>query len=266
MDWSNPVASAFSGAFGLLGAGLQYKYNKKLAEQQNQYNIDMWNMQNEYNSPANQMKRYEQAGLNPNLIYGQGTPGNAASSPEQVTPAAPDLSPALRELSQAFNIEGLKTAIANRKKAQAEARIANTQADDAAAEYAGKQAVGHSMYVSDSGQLLPLPDRVPLGTDGRYVYDTHGASTFYLYKTLLDNYRNNSLLVPRAALIGSQTLLNQSRRAYLAPQISMANYEAKHYPWTFWLGNARTGAQAVSEFLPWNWIPKLRRPPIRYNR
>lgn len=31
---------------------------------------------NEYNSPASQMKRYQEAGLNPNLIYGQGTPGN----------------------------------------------------------------------------------------------------------------------------------------------------------------------------------------------
>lgn len=30
-----------------------------------------WNMQNEYNSPNAQMKRYKEAGLNPNLIYGQ---------------------------------------------------------------------------------------------------------------------------------------------------------------------------------------------------
>lgn len=35
-----------------------------------------WNMQNEYNSPAEQMKRFKDAGLNPNLIYGQTT--NAA--------------------------------------------------------------------------------------------------------------------------------------------------------------------------------------------
>lgn len=42
---------------------------------------EMWNMQNFYNSPAEQMKRYADAGLNPNLIYGQGTSGNATSSP-----------------------------------------------------------------------------------------------------------------------------------------------------------------------------------------
>lgn len=42
---------------------------------------EMWNMQNEYNSPSEQMRRYKDAGLNPMLIYGQGTPGNAQSNP-----------------------------------------------------------------------------------------------------------------------------------------------------------------------------------------
>ena len=37
----------------------------------------MWNMQNEYNKPINQMARFNEAGLNPNLIYGQGNAGNA---------------------------------------------------------------------------------------------------------------------------------------------------------------------------------------------
>lgn len=37
-----------------------------------------WNRQNEYNSPAAQMLRLSAAGLNPNLMYGQGTTGNAA--------------------------------------------------------------------------------------------------------------------------------------------------------------------------------------------
>ena len=45
--------------------------NLILAEYQNQWNIDQWNRENEYNSPAAQMVRYQEAGLNPNLIYGQ---------------------------------------------------------------------------------------------------------------------------------------------------------------------------------------------------
>jgi hypothetical protein len=37
----------------------------------------MWKRQNAYNTPANQMQRLKDAGLNPALMYGQGTMGNA---------------------------------------------------------------------------------------------------------------------------------------------------------------------------------------------
>ncbi|UPW41576.1 DNA pilot protein [Peromfec virus RodF8_52] len=56
--------------------------NMELAKYQNDRNMELWNMQNAYNTPQAQMQRYEQAGLNPNLIYGQGSSGNAAA-PEQ---------------------------------------------------------------------------------------------------------------------------------------------------------------------------------------
>lgn len=55
--------------------------NSMLAAQANQHEIDMWNLQNEYNTPAAQMKRYQDAGLNPDLIYQQGNNGNASSAP-----------------------------------------------------------------------------------------------------------------------------------------------------------------------------------------
>jgi len=43
-----------------------------------------WDRQNAYNSPASQMQRFRDAGLNPNLIYGRGESGNSGSvnSPE----------------------------------------------------------------------------------------------------------------------------------------------------------------------------------------
>lgn len=44
-----------------------------------------WHRNNEYNSPKAQMQRYKEAGLNPQLIYGQGTPGNASATPTQTS-------------------------------------------------------------------------------------------------------------------------------------------------------------------------------------
>lgn len=43
---------------------------KKENQKNREWNEKMWNMTNQYNSPKEQMKRYLEAGLNPNLIYG----------------------------------------------------------------------------------------------------------------------------------------------------------------------------------------------------
>lgn len=54
--------------------------NQRLAQQQNDWNIAQWNRQNAYNSPANQMKLYKQAGLNPVLAQGNFTPAQELQS------------------------------------------------------------------------------------------------------------------------------------------------------------------------------------------
>lgn len=58
----------------------QNRENRKLAEYQNSANLEYMRQQNAYNTPQMQMQRFKEAGLNPNLIYGQGTPGNQSSS------------------------------------------------------------------------------------------------------------------------------------------------------------------------------------------
>lgn len=76
----------------------QQKYNEKWYNRQLTDNINLWRMQNEYNTPAAQMARFKEAGLNPNLIYGQGNPGNAAQL------SRPDVQPTqFRMNEQAFS-------------------------------------------------------------------------------------------------------------------------------------------------------------------
>lgn len=67
-------ANAVSGIIGAITAKRQQK-------RANQFNIDMWKRQNLYNSPKEQMKRLQEAGLNPNLIYGSGGGNTGAASP-----------------------------------------------------------------------------------------------------------------------------------------------------------------------------------------
>lgn len=75
----NTLGDVGSGIAGLLpgvSTLLQGRENRKLAEYQAQANERYLDKMNEYNTPANQMKRFQDAGLNPHLIYGQGSPGN----------------------------------------------------------------------------------------------------------------------------------------------------------------------------------------------
>lgn len=65
------------------------QYNKELAVQQNNWNIAQWQRENEYNSPAAQKARLSAAGLNTDMMYGQGAISNVAASSPQLTSGAP---------------------------------------------------------------------------------------------------------------------------------------------------------------------------------
>lgn len=58
----------------------QFDYNKKLQDYVYSQNLEQWNRENKYNSPASQMARFNAAGLNSNLMYGEMSAG--ATSPE----------------------------------------------------------------------------------------------------------------------------------------------------------------------------------------
>lgn len=68
------VGSLLDFGFDQLSGAINWKRQKK-----------MFNMVNEYNAPKAQMQRLEEAGLNPNLVYGKGATGGMASSPSVAT-------------------------------------------------------------------------------------------------------------------------------------------------------------------------------------
>lgn len=87
------MSSILPAAITAIGGFFGNMFNKNAADkawdkqvafsQQQQFNQQkwiesMWRQNNSYNSPAAQMKRYKEAGLNPDLIYSQGNAGNSA--------------------------------------------------------------------------------------------------------------------------------------------------------------------------------------------
>lgn len=92
-----PIVPAIIGAVSLIGNMLSSRSSKKQAQATNTANLELAkyqyqeqqaqvDKQNLYNTPQNQMSRYQDAGLNPNLIYGQGTPGQQTSIPQYQAP------------------------------------------------------------------------------------------------------------------------------------------------------------------------------------
>lgn len=76
------LGGALSGIGGASAQRNANRANQRMAEYQYGRDLHMWNLQNAYNTPAAQMQRFKDAGLNPNMIYGQGNPGNATVLPK----------------------------------------------------------------------------------------------------------------------------------------------------------------------------------------
>lgn len=88
MVWTGIGAAGVAGALGLggslFGANEQKKENRRAFER----DFFMWNAQNAYNHPSAQMERLKSAGLNPMLVYGNGSVvGNTTGHAPSYRPA-----------------------------------------------------------------------------------------------------------------------------------------------------------------------------------
>ncbi len=88
--------------------------------------IEFFNMQNEYNSPQAQMQRLQEAGLNPNRVYGQSSGGAAGSAQaatlkttdtQPVKHRTPEMGNAIQNLAQYYDFQ-IKQAQVDNLKAQ----------------------------------------------------------------------------------------------------------------------------------------------------
>jgi len=76
------ILSGVGNLFGIGRGKRQNKRNRSNMKYQFQLDKQMWDYQNAYNTPIKQMERLKAAGLNPHLMYGQGTTGNASGAPQ----------------------------------------------------------------------------------------------------------------------------------------------------------------------------------------
>lgn len=116
------------------------RMNRQLTKYGYEQEKQMIREQNEYNTPVNQMKRFKEAGLNPNLIYGQGTPGNQSQiakyhAPRQEAPQF-DANPVISGIGAIYSTAKTKADIDN---VNAMTEVQKQEAKNRAVDYFAKQ-------------------------------------------------------------------------------------------------------------------------------
>lgn len=122
-------------------AQMANEHNEAMLNKQIQQEWDMWNAENEYNSPAAQMQRYADAGVNPYMAVGNVSSGNASSmsSPSAQPAAVPQMQGATMMPADMSGLSGLR-GIASRfvEMMQAKENIKRTQLENEGKEIDNK--------------------------------------------------------------------------------------------------------------------------------
>lgn len=111
-----PFIAAATIAAPFVQTMIQNRMNKKMSDYTYDRDRAMWEAQNRYNSPRMQMARFTAAGLNPNLMYSQGTSGNSSSMPKYNPPDRQIKIPDTMAILQQFQDFALKTQELNNAK------------------------------------------------------------------------------------------------------------------------------------------------------
>jgi hypothetical protein len=117
--------NAASQGINAVSTGTMHRANRRQAEKMFQWEVDTarenWRRQNEYNSPLQQMQRLKEAGLNPNLVYGNGAVAQGGSIASSSASAPPGQAPQFDLggiVSGYLDAESKKVQIDNAKEVQ----------------------------------------------------------------------------------------------------------------------------------------------------
>lgn len=206
------------GIFGYIGQRKQNKTNLQLAKEARDHDVRMWQMQNEYNTPAMQMQRLKEAGLNPNLMYGQGNTGNA-SSPQKAP--IPEVGNELSSLAQMSFAPVLSMYQDWRvKNAQIENLKANADATRQNATLTALRQITQDYTNKKLGVQLPwvnLQEQYKTNI-ARYKADQENLRSQYLFETIPATIKQvmlrNNLLEQQTRSVQLENQFNEQLKPY----------------------------------------------------
>lgn len=221
-DW---LPLALGGIQNLWNVGETRKANKDTRD----FSMEMYERQRrdalsdrDYNTPAEQMKRLKEAGLNPNLIYGSGA-GSVQSQVRSSSPGSYRAEPAKIEgMSEMFKMmfDVMKTQ-ADTSKAEAAARLADTQNEFLKDTMWDRVYGEHSKNVlRDTQQASELMRQLKIQWDTEYTEQKLG-----LDKALTE--ANIDLIRSRILQVVASTDVSNEMKRLLIEKVKQAEFEVK---------------------------------------
>lgn len=204
-------------------------YNWKMYDVQRNHALEDWNRVNEYNSPAQVMNRLKMAGLNPNLIYGQGQAGNAgpirAVEGKSFTPQRRDWSGlAINPIQDYYNLQFQKASLDNMQKmadlkvAEKALKIASTsnvQAKTAKTQFDTQQAMKLGQISLD----YAAQNLLKLKADTQYTLDQNERAAAQNAQSIQEG-------IQRILLLRKNQAKTDAEKAQIDQQIKNARIDA----------------------------------------
>jgi len=168
LDYS-ATAGAVAGTSQIAAAAIGAMAQNKLNDKTMDYNKEMYKRQrddaimdreftNTYNSPTNQMQRLQAAGLNPNLVYGNGNiqMGSAPtrpSTPGSWNPKAADYSGIAQGVGNALSVQLQQRQLANM---DAQTQLIQAQTAKTSADTANSMATNPGISIDNDAKAFDL--------------------------------------------------------------------------------------------------------------
>lgn len=206
-------------------AQTNYRYSQMAADADFGRNLAMWRMNNEYNSPAAQMARYKEAGLNPNLIYGQ---SNMASSPASVHSSAPNVPIMNQPFGQIEGLGELGSRIFDILDPDSTYNVAKEDAQEILRYHKAQSSSAESQSAIDSFEAQMIQERYKNALEDRNIENN---------KKLAEIENLNS----RSNLTDEQKAYYKQQESYLKSQISVNNARIRNLDQNTQLAETQAG-------------------------
>lgn len=147
----NMFSQLAQNSWNSLQAQINRRWQEQMYEKQYQDNINLWKMQQDYNTPANQVARLKEAGINPYLALQNINTGSAQSAPQSAQAGS-----GAQATGTPVNFAGLTQSVYNLLKLRDERQLLKEQSQNLASDSLGKRIDAITKHQKNMAEIVGI--------------------------------------------------------------------------------------------------------------